>query len=113
MSFANKYNKGGIKWNINTEGFKYHNLLELSKNETYRIYGFYINTKTKFGAYPVAILCDGFLNLPQHTLTTVKDMLQDPETVEMIKSGKCGLQVEEYVSAKYNKELLSVKWVDM
>lgn len=113
MSFANKYNKGGIKWNIDTRGFDYHNLKELQVGECYKIYGFYINNKSKFGAYPVAILVDGFLNLPEHLLSDVKEMLVDPETIETIKNGGAGIKVVKYTAKKYNRECLSVEWIDM
>lgn len=116
MSFGSRYNKGS-KFDVNTAEFEYKNLKELydanGEDKKYKILGFYINTKSRFGAAPVAI-CEGFFaNLPAHELETVKEMLADPETVNEIKSGTCGFMIEPYKSKNFGTDCLGVQWVDM
>lgn len=111
MSFANRYNKG-TKFDIDTTGFKYVKLVELKVGETYKLCGLYINTKGEYGASPVAILEDCFVNLPSHLLDVVRDMLISDETIADIKAGKCGFTPEEYTDKK-GKTRVSVKWCDL
>lgn len=116
MGFSDKYNKGS-KFDVNTAEFEYKNLKELfEKNGAdckYRLLGFYINNKSKFGAAPVAI-CEGFFaNLPSHELDTVKEMLADPETVQDIKAGTCGFVIEPYKSKNFGTDCLGVRWCDL
>lgn len=111
MSFANRYNKGS-KFDIDTTGFNYVKLSALDPGEVYTLKGFYINTKGEYGATPVAILSDCFVNLPAHLLPTVQDMLLSDETVADIKAGKCGFMQREYTDKKGNTRV-SVEWVDL
>lgn len=117
MSFANKYNKGGVVFDVDTVNYAYKNLEELYKangeDKKYEILGFYINTKSRFGAAPVAI-CNGFFaNIPAHELETVKEMLSDSETVELIKNHKCGFVIEPYKSKNFGTDCYGVRWVDL
>lgn len=116
MSFASKRAKGS-KFDINTEGFEYKSLDELVKengiNTQYKILGFYINKKSRYGDAPVAI-CEGFFaNFPNHMLEEVKEILQDPEDIADIKAGKVGFTIEEYTSKTYGTDCLGVQWVDL
>lgn len=111
MSFANRYNKG-TKFDIDTTGFKYFKLTDLTVGNTYALKGFYINTKGEYGASPVAILEDRFVNLPSHLLDVVRDMLVNDETIADIKAGKCGFIPREYEDKK-GKTRVSVEWCDL
>lgn len=111
MGIANKYNRGS-KFDVDTTGFEYVKLTQLNKDESYKLRGFYINTKGEYGASPVAILDDRFVNLPQHLLETVRDMLIDDDTIEAIRAGKFGFIPREYVDKK-GKTRVSVEWCDL
>lgn len=111
MGIANKYNRGN-KFDVDTTGFEYVKLTELKVGETYRLCGFYINQKGEYGASPVAILEDRFVNLPKHLLEVVRDMLIDDETIEAIRAGKFGFVPREYVDKK-DKKRVSVEWCDL
>lgn len=111
MSFANRYNKGN-RFDIDTTGFKYVKLSALDPEQTYELKGLYINTKGEYGASPVAILSDCFVNLPAHLLPVVNDMLLSDETIADIKAGKCGFTPREYTDKK-GASRVSVEWVDL
>lgn len=117
MSFAERFNKGGIKFDVNTENFKYFSLEDLYKNNgkdyQYKLLGVYINKKSKFGDAPVAILSDKFANLPVHELDVIKEMLSDVEVVEAIKDGKLGFIIETYTSKNFGTECYGVRWIDL
>lgn len=111
MSFANRYNKGN-KFDIDTTGFDYLKLSELDPVKVYVLRGLFINSKGAFGPSPVAIIDKHFVNLPQHTLSVVQDMLIDDETVNTIKQGAAGFKVRHYQDSN-GKDRLSVEWCDV
>lgn len=118
MGIANKYNRGSV-FQCNTEGFEYktlHDLFDVNgADEVYPVQGFYINKKSQYGDAPVAINEDCFVNLPQHLLGDVQDMLKDADAIEQIKNGGFGYQIEEYEKeiGKKKKICYGVKWVDI
>lgn len=111
MSFANRFNKGN-KFDIDTTGFDYLKLAELDRKKQYILRGLFINTKGSYGPSPVAIIDGHFVNLPQHTLSVVQDMLTDDEAIAWIKDGVAGFVVRPYTDNN-GKDRLSVEWVDV
>lgn len=117
MSFASKYNKEAKKFDIDTEGFEYFNLDDLFENNgadyKYLLKGFYINKKGKFGDAPVAITPEYFVNLPQHLLDSVNEILADNEAVADINKDKVGFTIYSYNDEKHNKICYSIKYEDL
>lgn len=119
MGLMSKYNKGGVKFDVDITGFTFVDLKSLykksPKGEKYVIDGLYINKKSSFGDHPVAILGkeEMLVDLPSHLTDTVKEMLKDEEVVEAIKAGKVGFSVEEYTQDKYKKTCYGINWEDI
>lgn len=117
MSFADRFNKGSVKFDVDTENFKYYSLEDLYKNNgkdrQYKLLGVYINKKSKFGDAPVAILSDMFVNLPAHELDNIKEMLSNNEAIEVIKAGKLGFIIEPYTSKNFGTDCYGVRWIDL
>lgn len=121
MSFAEKHNKGGIDWGIDTEGFEYFDRKDLFEvhgpEHCFVLKGLFINkNKTEkelkeYGPSIVAILDDKMMNLPSHMLEEVESILADPEDIESIKAGKVGFTLRKYES--HGKDCYGVKWVDI
>lgn len=116
MGLMDKYNKGGVIFEIDVKDFKFKTLEELYKaGDTVKwIDGLYINKKSSFGDHPVAIIVkdEMLVDLPAHLLEDVKDILQNQEVIEAIKAGKIGIQIEEYEQKKYKKTCYGIKWVE-
>jgi len=120
MSFASKHNKGAINWGIDTEGFEYYklqDLYELVGDDDLKLYGLFINSKnhSDYGASCVAILEDRFVNLPQHMIPEIEEILSDAEDVAAIKAGKVGFRIRTYESDKKkgkDKTCYSISWID-
>ena len=113
MSFASKLNKGGnVFYYRLPEGAEYLKLKDLDPTKIYEIKGFWINEKTEFG--PAAtMICDGFgVNLPDHLLQTVRDILADPDQIEAVNAGTAGFRVRQAENRKGQK-FLSVEWMDL
>ena len=116
MGLMDKYNKGGVIFEIDIKDFTFKTLKELFEaNDTVKwIDGLYINTKSDFGDHPVAICAKDkiLVDLPGHMTEDVKEILKDNEVIEAIKNGKIGFQVETYEQKKYKKLCYGIKWVE-
>lgn len=115
MSILNKFNKGTqFTFRTPTE-FEYSNLKDLVKEHgiknKHRANALYINTKSRYGDHPVAVTDTAIVNLPAHLLESVKEMIQEPEVVELANAGKLGFEVYEYEGA--NGKGHSITWIDL
>ena len=119
MGLMDKYNKGGVTFDIDIKDFTFVDLKSLSEKfsdgEVFKIDGLYINKKSEYGDAPVAILTDCFANLPQHLLGECQDMLKSSEDIEDIKAGKVGFKIEQYEKElkKGSKTCYGIRWVDI
>ena len=118
MGLMDKFNKGGVKFDINIEGFNFVSLQELYKKDPSIIYpvdGLYINKKSDYGDHPVAIVAKDALlvDLPGHATETVKEILNDAEVVDAIKAGKVGFSIHEYEQKRYKKLCYGINWEDI
>lgn len=114
MSFGTKRSKGTVNFNVDVSGFEFKSLKDLEVGSIYKIDGLYINTKSKFGSHPVAIVADDkiLVDLPKHLVEEVKDILSDAEDVADIKAGKCGFRVYEYTTDD-GLVCRSINWMDI
>ena len=118
MGLMDKFNKGGVKFEVNIEGFTFVSLEDLYKKDHFLIYpidGLYINKKSAFGDHPVAICVkdEMLVDLPGHETETVKEILNDNDTVEAIKAGKVGFSIQQYEQKKYKKICYGIHWEDI
>ena len=118
MGLMDKYNKGGIRFNVDIEGFTFCNLKDLYdrvKDELIPINGIYINTKGRFDNHPVAIVSAYSLlvDLPPHLTADVEEMLKDEEVVDAIRNNKVGFTIHEYTQETYNKKCYGIHWEDI
>ena len=116
MSIASKYNRTGNLFPIDSENFEFISLEELyrkvGEQGEYQLLGVFVNSKTRFGEQPVAII-DGFkVNLPKHMTETVKAIMADPEDVAEINAGKVGFVIYKYFPKGYNTETYSIRFTE-
>lgn len=116
MSFATKYNKNKV-FDVDTTGFTYASIADLYNNngadKIYTLRGVWINTKGKFGDQPLGATDKFYVNFPTHMLNTIKEILKDDESIKDINAGKCGFQIYSYTNAKFDRECLGIKFVDL
>lgn len=118
MSFASKYNKGNIIFDIDIKDYEFmdgYNFVEKYGSDVVKIDGLYINKKGLYNDHPVAIIKSEniLLDLPSHMTDTVKDILKDSESIDLIKKGLVGVKAHEYVDMKYHKNCVGFEWVDL
>ena len=114
FSFANQYNTER-HFDINTEGFEYKSLEELyiSDDVVYPVRGLYINKKGLYGDAPLLATDTFYVNLPQHMLDSVVDILNDKRAIHAVNDGTVGFTIYRYVQRRFNKECYNIKWVDI
>lgn len=118
MGLMDKYNKGGVLFDIDIKDYVFvdlKSLYEKAPAEVWKVDGIYINKKSAFGEHPVAICCvDKMLvDLPAHLTEDVKTMLQDEEVVEAINEGKVGFTIHTYYQEKFKKDCYGIHWEDI
>lgn len=118
MGLMDKFNKGGVTFDIDINGFNFTDLKSLyqrSKNELWKIDGLYINKKSSYGDHPVAIMVkeELLIDLPAHLVEDVKLMLQDQEVIEAIKAGRVGFTIHEYEQTRFKKTCYGIHWEDI
>ena len=118
MSFANKYNKGNIIFDIDISDFNFMNLSDIytsyGKN-VIKVDGLYINKKGKYSPHPVAINVEEkmLIDLPKHMTEVVEEILKEGESISLIKRGCVGIRARKYTDKKYKKTCYSAEWVDL
>lgn len=113
-----KYNKGGIKWNVEIPEDCGFTKLD-NDNLKGIVCGFFPNNKGKFGTQYVMIAkLDGqnekvsLIDLPKHMTEVCSEICEDKDAVKEINSGSCRFHTEKYFSKKYNRECYGVVFDD-
>lgn len=119
MGLMDKYNKGGVTFEIDIKDFSFVTLETLYKRDNgktvFPVDGLYINKKSSFGDHPVIISAKEkmLIDFPSHMTEDAKEILQDPEVIDAIKAGHVGFSVQEYEQKKYKKTCYGAKWEDI
>lgn len=117
MGIASKYNTVVNRFNFQSDStfdfFKLQDLFMEDKDQVWVIKALWINESGKFGASPVVTLEDRYINLPNHKLQLVRDLIADDEAVEAINNGKLGFTVYQYNDDKHDKTCFSINLVDI
>lgn len=123
MSKATSYNRGS-SFNVNFDGLEFIKLSDLydqtealkpgkAEEEVFRITGLFINQKSKFGPRPFVSTPAFLADLPAHMLSTIEQMISDPEVVEEINAGKVGFKLQTYTSKTYKNLCYTIYFVDI
>lgn len=109
-----KLNKERL-FDVDTSDFEYTNLEELFEENgddmVYKVTGVYVGTKSQFDdETPLVAIVDRYVNLPQHQLSQVKDILADKAAIKAINDGKCGFVIESYYQKRFKKTCYVARW---
>ena len=73
-----------------------------------------IFAKTKFGERPFVSLKEGMnVSLPNGWYDVCKSIIGNADAVKDINDGKCGIKFDKYFSNKFDRECMSVEWVNI
>lgn len=115
MSFAKKHNVRPNPFTFTTpENHPYKKPAELVAENgidaQYKANAFYINKGGKYGDEPVIVTDDFILNAPVHILDTIRDVMDDSESIHLVNNGEVHFKFYEYQN-KYGQQF-SLTWVD-
>lgn len=115
MAFSFKdFNRTTDIFNVETDR-EYLRLSDLGNNFIFRIDGFFINPKSKFGAHAV-VQCDVpfpiNVSMPNSLTETFQEILKQPDAVQAIKDGDCFMKVKQYTSKKYGRVCFTADFID-
>lgn len=113
MSITKFNRNNSIDWNYETKDFEFKKASEMKLDTVYPIHGVFTTPDNGYGVGAVIILDDCLLNAPQHEVDTTKAVMADPETVEEIKAGKCGIKISTYTSKKFKRTGYSIEFVEI
>lgn len=88
----------GKKFNINADEFPFTSLDEViaeNGNKVIPVRSLF-TYKGKFGVRPVLISDTLKINLPDHLLNDVNEIINDNDLVKAINDGKCGFEPSQY-----------------
>lgn len=106
MSVLDKYNKGNRFEFEAPEDFEFVKPKELYEDENENnkrpLKALFINNKSKFGDSAVAVTTSELVNLPNHMVQEVKEMMQDDEVIDLINNDKVMIKIYTY-NNKYGK----------
>ncbi len=116
MSFAKLHNTAVANFNFETPAhFTYQKPIDLVQENgienVYKVNAIYINKKGKYGDEPVVITDECIVNAPSHLVDTVKNILLDDHSVQLINDGKVGFKFYEYKNSKGDQ--IGLTWVDL
>lgn len=69
---------------------------------------------SKFGKRPFVSLKEGInVTLPKIQTDVCKSILGNADAIKDINDGKCGIKFGKYYSNKYDRECMTVEWVNI
>lgn len=110
MGFA-KSHAHGAKFSINTEGFEFKKLSTFPLDTEITVRGALISKGGKYGDSASLILDDCFMNIPNHMIDDVKELLGDQDAIDQVEAGKLAVSIYEYED-RNGAIQRSIKWID-
>lgn len=104
-----KFNKNSQFVNLPKEGdFAFCKISELKTDVNFTLLGFILNTKGNYGDQYIAYIGteegNYAFSVPEHKFETIKELLEDEESVEEINTGKAGVVTYTYKYKDAKKE---------
>lgn len=117
MSFAKRFNTPTATFTFEMDGkdLPYTDLRTLAEQNgmeaVYQVKMLYINKGGRFGDAPCIVTPHNIVNAPHHMLDTVKEILTDTPSVNLINDGYVGFKLYSYKN-KFGQQY-AVEWVDI
>lgn len=113
MSFATKHNQVTYPFIFeHSKDAPYIKPVDLTLGEVYQVRGMFTHEKGKYGTSGTIVLNDSLLSAPSHMVSTIKEVLQDGESISLINKGLVGVKSYTYQSANHGEQI-GLEWVDI
>lgn len=106
MGLSRFNKKGGVHFDIQTEGMEAHKASEIYaeiKNEPLIMRGIFINKDTGMGESVSVVTTNSIIYFGQSCVETARDIREDPEAVKELNETGAYFKIEEFISKKYKK----------
>ena len=114
MSVFSKYRRNmSIDWGVDTTDFPFVKCSDQPLDEKIPIYGFFITPDSGYGEGAIVILEHELLSLPQRYVAEIKDYMDDPDVVSVIKDHKAAIIITTFESKKYKKQGFDVEFTEL
>lgn len=115
MGFSfKKFNKTTDVFNVETNR-EYLRLSDLGNNFIFKVDGFFINPKSKFGKHAVVQADVPFpvnISIPNSLTETFENILKDSDAVNAVKNGECFMKVKQYTSKKFGRVCFTAEFIE-
>lgn len=113
MSFANKHNQVQNLFTFeHSKDAPFIKPSDLTLGEVYQVRGMFTHEKGKYGTSGTIVLNDSLLSAPTHMVATIKEVLQDGESISLVNKGLVGIKSYTYQSASHGEQI-GLEWVDI
>lgn len=106
MGLSRFNKKGGVHFDIQTEGMEAHKASEIYaeiKSEPLIMRGIFINKDTGMGESVSVVTTNSIIYFGQSCVETARDIREDPEAVKELNEKGAYFKIEEFISKKYKK----------
>ena len=101
-------------FDVDTSEFDYIGLDEAAEKygegNQILVKGVYINEKSQFGPAPLVATEEEYINLPQHQLDKVREMLANGEAIKAINRDELAIVIESYYQRRFGKTCYKAVW---
>ena len=114
MSVFSKYRRNmSIDWGVDTSDYEFVKCSEMELETKIPIFGMFITPDSGYGEGAIVILESSLLSLPQRYVSQIKEMMDDADVVEAIKSKKAAIVVTTFESKKFKKTGYDVEFTEL
>ena len=114
MSVFSKYHRNlSIDWGVDTSNMPFVKCSDQPLEEKIPIYGFFITPDSGYGEGAIVILDHELLSLPQRYVDDIKQFMDDPDVVEVVKDHKACIIITTFESKKYKKQGFDVEFTEL
>lgn len=117
MGIFDKYNHTTTIFDMDLSDRTWYKLEDMYNEQEgviFHLEGIFINNKSKYGPRPFVafdkIYC---ANLPQRRLDDIREMMENPEIIDLIKAGKAGFTVYAFMPKDFDRECYDIKFEEI
>lgn len=105
--FNERFNKRNL-FSFDGSSLPYAKLAELvehniiGEGEVITVHGMFTHSKSKFGKTGVIVTDDYNIDVPDHLISMIEEVISDASLIEAVNDGHCGFAVRSY---KDNKDI--------
>lgn len=102
--FNERFNTKGKKFNADGKDLPFMKLYdfvsEFGTDDIVKVVGMYTHNKSQFGEKGIIITPNCNIDVPEHLIPMIKEVIAEDALVEAVNAGHCGLKIRSYEDSK-------------